>query len=811
VRLIGLRLQNFRQHADTKIDFRPGLTGIIGPNGAGKSTILEAIAWAIYGAPAARGTNETIRFARAPGRARVLVELAFELGGHEFRVNRTLSSADVFLDNGITPVATGIGGVSSYLENRIGMTREEFFNTYFTSQKELQFLATLGPTQRGRFLAQVLGYERLRKAQDHAKTRRQALQAEIGGIREVLPDAEVLRADRETCETRVKETRKAFTEAENTREQKAAALQMLKPRWTEIQQKRERTREIAQEVQAAQQDGVAAQREIQRAQVEIDRISEAEQQLAPLRTQLADLDGLSKQCERFAQLRVTAERRRALEERERDLQADVKGSAQRLKELESAPELLKQYATDLEAAKEQLAAADQALVKLREEWAEQRQDVRTKLHQHLDRHDELKSQITQLREAGPDGTCPICTRPLGKEFDKVVGLLEEQFEEVTQNGRWLRKREAQLEKKPEDLAAAEETLSTAQKTVENYGQRLARCEQAVQEIWTLSNDRQKKEQTLSELRAELQRLPGGYDAAAHQQADARLKALRAVEQKAARFEQILEGRASREKEHLEATGRARAALAKLEAANAKLQEIAFDQRQFDQLQVEYEALNQGLHAADLALTETRARLDAAKDQLVRAQQAEKAAEENRAKLRELQVDLKHHHELDAAFAELRAELNARVRPELGELASSFLTDITDGRYTALEIDENYNVMVLDEGEEKPVISGGEEDVANLVLRIAISQMIAERAGQQLNVLFLDEVFGSLDLERRDNVVQLMHKLEDRFEQVILITHIETIREGLDHTIRVTYDERTGASTVQEEDLTRAGAHDLALL
>jgi DNA repair protein SbcC/Rad50 len=809
MRLISLRLQNFRQHADTRIEFRRGLTGIIGPNGAGKSTILEAIAWAIYGAPAARGTNETIRFARAPGRARVLVEFAFELGGHEFRVNRTLSSADVFLGSGITPVATGIGGVSSYLENRIGMTREEFFNTYFTSQKELQFLAQLGPRDRGRFLAQVLGYERLRVAQDHAKDRRRALQAEIIGIREVLPDADVLREDREKCETRVKDSRKAFTEAERTREQKTAALEELKPRWTEVQHKRERTREIAHEVQAAERDGVAAHREVERAKAEIARIKEAEQQLAPLRTELADLPVITKECDRYSQLRVTAERRRALEDQQRDLDTDLKSSAKRLKELETAPELLKQYGTDLDNAKAQLTAAEQTLAKLREEWAEQRQDVRTKLHQHLDRHDELKSQIAQLRAAGPDGTCPICTRPLGQEFDKVVGLLEEQFEEVTQNGKWLRKREAQLEKKPEDLTAAEEALAAQQKTVENFGQRLARCEQAVQEIWTLSNDRQKKEQKLKDLRAELEKLPSGYEAALHQKAEARLKSLREIEQKAVRFEQILEGRAAREKEHKEATERAREALAKLEAANAKLVEIAFDQKVFDQIQAEHEALRIAQHAADLALTETRARLEAAKDQLARARKAEKDAEENRAKLRELQVDLKHHHELDAAFAQLRAELNARVRPELGELASSFLSDITDGRYTALEIDENYNVLVLDEGEEKPVISGGEEDVANLVLRIAISQMIAERAGQQLSVLFLDEVFGSLDLERRDNVVQLLHKLEDRFEQVVLITHIETIREGLDHTIRVTYDERTGASTVSEENLSRVP--DLALI
>ncbi|HEX5520668.1 MAG TPA: SMC family ATPase, partial [Longimicrobiaceae bacterium] len=144
MRLIRLRMQNFRQHADSEIHFRPGLTGIIGPNGAGKSTILEAIAWAIYGAEAARGTNETLRFVRAGARSRVEVELDFELGGHEYRVSRTLHQAEVFLDGGAAPVATTLGGVTRYLQGRLGMSRREFFNTYFTGQKELQFLATMG-------------------------------------------------------------------------------------------------------------------------------------------------------------------------------------------------------------------------------------------------------------------------------------------------------------------------------------------------------------------------------------------------------------------------------------------------------------------------------------------------------------------------------------------------------------------------------------------------------------------------------------------------------------------------------------------
>ncbi len=89
-----------------------------------------------------------------------------------------------------------------------------------------------------------------------------------------------------------------------------------------------------------------------------------------------------------------------------------------------------------------------------------------------------------------------------------------------------------------------------------------------------------------------------------------------------------------------------------------------------------------------------------------------------------------------------------LRPDLSDLASAFLRDLTNGRYTELELDEDYGATLLDDGDPKAVISGGEEDVANLALRLAISQMIAERAGQPLSLLVLDEIFGSLDEDRR---------------------------------------------------------------
>ena len=129
---------------------------------------------------------------------------------------------------------------------------------------------------------------------------------------------------------------------------------------------------------------------------------------------------------------------------------------------------------------------------------------------------------------------------------------------------------------------------------------------------------------------------------------------------------------------------------------------------------------------------------------------------------------------------------------------TFTTGFERKGYSEIDVDEQYNVIVLEDAIPKPVISGGEEDLANLVLRLAISEMIAERAGQPFSLLILDEVFGSLDETRRHNVVDLLRRLQDRFEQVILITHIDTVREGLDRVVAVRYDEETGTSRVAME-------------
>jgi exonuclease SbcC len=228
-------------------------------------------------------------------------------------------------------------------------------------------------------------------------------------------------------------------------------------------------------------------------------------------------------------------------------------------------------------------------------------------------------------------------------------------------------------------------------------------------------------------------------------------------------------------------------------------QISFTEKDFNELKAEFERVRGELQESKVAAARAQEQVSSATAALAAAQEAAEDLKRKVAELEVLQDDRRIHDELDRAFSDLRTDLNFQLRPELSELASAFLSELTDARYAELELDDQYNIVILEDGVPKPVLSGGEEDLANLVLRLAISQMIAERAGQSFSLLILDEVFGSLDDARRFNVVELLRGLHDRFEQVILITHIEPVREGLDRVISVSYDADHGCSVVTQSE------------
>lgn len=795
MRLHALALRNFRQHVNTDIRFAPGLTGIIGANGAGKTTILEAIAWALYGNSAARGTRDSLRHARAAENAPVRVELDFELAGHRYRVERTLRGAELFLDGGSTPIARSIKAVNDLLQRRLGMSRAEFFNTYFTGQKELDVMAALGPTDRARFLARVLGYDRLTAAQELLREQRRSLIAELNGLRSGMPDPAVV-AQRESDADR------ALSEARDRAELASAAhasalerLATIGPTWEFADAAREQWHALEAERRLVEQAIEGATRERERVALERAGVHAASTELAPLVPLVSALPARREALEIFEQLAAADGERRALAERVASLDEERLRLAERLGKLDSAPALEVEQRAVLEVARRALSATETALDDARTSWARDRQEAETRHDALNTQHGELAAQQTTLEGLGEESPCPTCARPLGASYRDVLALITEQLETVLVDRSYFRNRARQLATMPEPIAELEQRRLAQQQEIASAERRYARINAAVQEREQLQPQYLALQRRIDEAAQRLATLPGGYDATAHRTLRTEVSRLTELATRVAQLQATVE-RTEPLQQRAEAIARDLVTHgARREEIAGRLTALAFDVEHHATLRQEYAGASSAVHQAELAHAEARGAVE-------RAEQQREGARRARAELHMLQTragvlegERSLHDELDDAFAALRSELNARLRPELSELASGFLESLTDGRYAALELDEDYAVQVLEDGLPKSVLSGGEEDLCNLVLRLAISQMIAERAGQEFSLLILDEVFGSLDESRRENVLALLRRLHDRFEQVMVITHIEDVREGLDRVLMVTYDAESGVSRV----------------
>jgi exonuclease SbcC len=799
MRLNSLRLANFRQHVDSFITFESGLTGIIGANGSGKSTILEAIAWALYGQDAARGKKETIRSLRAGAGARVKVELDFELAGHRYRVERGLTSAELYLDGAESPIANSLTSVTEMLRRRLGMSRDEFFNTYFTGQKELDVMAAMAPSERAQFLSRVLGYERLRVAQRLVKDKARVIAAEAAGLRAALPDASsVERMHAEAAERLKHATALAQTSAAR-RDRALSSMAEIVPRWLAAQQEREQLQEALSELRVVESEAAAYARDAERIGRELADIVAANEELQRLAEELAPLLALSEELQTLDRLASEEGRRQALLDTERSLEEEVRRLRERRAKIETAPALEEEATLELEHMRAMLELVEGELEAKRTEWVRDRQEAETKRSALREQYAEVKEQRERLISAGEDGTCPTCERPLHDHYRSVLDHFDEQMDNLVADGKYFTSRIEQLEEMPVEVRELDERRRSTFEEVGKLERRLAKVQLAVQELSGLSRDLQAREKRFEQVRADRETIPGGYDAVRHAAAKREVERLRPLDGRATRLATLLERRPVLESEGDRAAAGMASAHGRLALLSARRDLLSFSEQSYATLRAQHEAAAGELRAAELDAVAAAGEAAGAQAAVSRAEQTRQELQRARGQLDTLDRERQLHDELDRAFNDLRTDLNVKLRPEISELASGFITELTEARYDELELDDSYNVTVLEEGVPKPVISGGEQDIANLCLRLAISQMIAERAGQTFSLLILDEVFGSLDEARRQNVMELLRGLQDRFDQVIVITHIEQVREHLDRVINVGYDEGTGCSIVTQPE------------
>jgi exonuclease SbcC len=133
----------------------------------------------------------------------------------------------------------------------------------------------------------------------------------------------------------------------------------------------------------------------------------------------------------------------------------------------------------------------------------------------------------------------------------------------------------------------------------------------------------------------------------------------------------------------------------------------------------------------------------------------------------------------------------RVKNDIARTAGEILEEVS-GKYSLLKIDDDFNIQVEDGGNYYPIsrYSGGEIDMIAVSVRVAISEYLMRFGpdGESYSFLILDEVFGSQDQEHREKMIQMLRSLEERFPQIIAISHISDVQGQFDNTLLVVEDE-----------------------
>ena len=334
--------------------------------------------------------------------------------------------------------------------------------------------------------------------------------------------------------------------------------------------------------------------------------------------------------------------------------------------------------------------------------------------------------------------------------------------------------------------------------------RLRELRDARPAIKSLAAEHSRLAERVAELLAELEELSRvSYDAEAHrekqQQKDRLERALGRVEELDRRLA------ARREVEKALKTSRERVKEAEVAAEELRQKISALD---FDE--AAYEASVEVVSEAEERLSALR---DAREGLGGQWKDADHRIERTKAELGRLDDDRRlaneraagasRMDEMDGLFTEFFRSLTARARPMLEVEASNLVRDLTDGRYERMEFDENYRVRLLDRFDDSYAIerfSGGESDVASVSARVALSRIVASRGGNTLGFLVLDEIFGSLDAGRRNNVLLALERLKRSFGQIFVISHVAEVQDSaLVDEVWMLEEDEDGKSTVRRMD------------
>ncbi len=753
---------------------------------------MEAVAWALYGNEKmiVRTSKESIRNASAGPNEDTAVNLVFEIAGDEYKLYRAMRGKSNASDASLTVngqlKASGEKAVTQAVEKLLGMDYKAFFISVFARQKELNALSVLNPADRKKLVLRMLGVDRLDEvvgAIDHdlnaVKTELEALQRDLltpeGKSRSelekqsirVIEEAELsLRREVETLQTQLDGISAQIGHARSERDG--------------LTKKDGQHRDLQTQAVRSDAEAKAVNEAIGRIDGSLSSLRSREPELAILSPEAGKYETLIKERDALDKELKRAEQRKSLLG---VLEASKKKTAMIEQELVTK----NQVAKECGGARGSLERVESNMEQVRLEREEKRQMAKSaeleieRLGEEQTKAEEKRQEIARL---GPQSKCPTCERELCDQHGFLLKKLEKESSDRSAERERLRqekeknadsakqlgerldvleKRKKELSKKCDEAAKVEEALERLQRQLATLQGECENSEASLVALGTVDFDEQRYESVkamllqlrtkvdrFNELRTQLARLPE-----LDEERGLAILQREEIEAKRVRVDQLI-----RELGYEQGS---------LQRTQQRLDELSTSK---DGMMVKSTRLHGELASRSSELKGRRERLEDLERQ-------EKNAEEAMRRLEEQQV-------LSLAMKDFRKNVMARVVPTLSEVSALLFAELTDNKYQGMMLDDNYDIFIYDKGEKHALsrFSGGETDLANLCLRLAISRVIADQAGSAVNFLILDEIFGSQDQVRKRGIMNAFEQLSKQFKQIFLITHIEDVKDLMSNAITV---------------------------
>ena len=766
--------------------------GIVGQNGSGKSSLVEAIAWALYGNESSivRTNKEGIRSSSAGPNDECSVELEFDLGPDHYRVVRNIKGKNCVSDATLTVngslSARSDKGVTDVIVDRLGMDYKSFFISVFARQKDLNALSTLRPADRKKTILRMLEIDVLDDVVTEIDKDAKGKRTELTNLNLLLFEAnghekrKKIEAERSSLAAEVVNLDRSLQEQAKLLAALDKRTNVVKAEW-DLAESRFREFSVHQQRAAEVRAGMERNTQaIERLANEILALKDKGKRAVELEDadrqyldSVARKDAMESSRSSFMELDYQRSRRSKLEKEALILEERVVRAKKELTELKEPSKHLASAEENLKRAEESIANSNRKADWLRGEVRRVEKDIASR-----------EKKRSDIQAIGPDSKCPTCERTLAEHYSTLLELMAKEIAEM-------RSQQADLSSQ---LAPADEELDKNKKVRINIDIRMHKLRKDVLEETRLGSSIKGWEDQMEKNRMELADADStiarigvvDFDSVVYERLKNEL-----VEQKRTSdmYNQLIIE--SRRLPDVESQGTALAdqiVSEKLELKQAK------------EKMVQSGHSDESLERARRGYLEVRDRREAKAKETYSLQNgidrkmAEIAGKDEQLKqLAEVETrvgSIQKESDTLAVLGEVmklfRSNVISRIVPTLSEISSSLFEELTDAKYNGMELDEDYNINIYDQGQKYPLdrFSGGEADLANLCLRLAISRVIAERSGSSINFLVLDEIFGSQDTIRKRNIMQTFTNLSKQFGQILLITHIEEVKDLMGNVIGV---------------------------